>query len=430
MRSRVCPLVASLCVSLFLASCVPITSGDQTLLASVPMGVNVSPPLRPFPVASKFPLKIAYDSWGNINTAAGVYRVDDAVERLKTYFQTEGDYPIADLRVVIRRVKSSHGMSIEGPGTGLSAMRLETGWDITLAVTDWDDRTRAAFEVAASGEAVATKKHEVGKDSDTEQFVRGAPDRALRNVLAELIAKLDARRGDLEALNSRYTAFRAKASAPASVPASGRAAPSARTASGFVLRNTNLVLTNYHVVRDQQQISLNLPNGQSYPGRIVATDPSRDLALIEAVGRPASAGGLALALGTPIRSGETVHAIGYPLGGSLSRRPSIVSGQVSSTVGVGDDISQFRTTAPINPGNSGGPILNQNGQVVGIAASGLVRTDVEAIRFGIKASAAALMLQQVVVASPFDVAVTPTGSLPTEKIFEQSAPFVVLIEVQ
>ena len=200
-------------------------------------------------------------------------------------------------------------------------------------------------------------------------------------------------------------------------------------ASGFVLRDTNLVLTNYHVVRDRRHITLRFPSGESYSGRVISVDSGRDLALIEVLGRPASAGGLVLAPGE-IKIGETVHAIGYPLGDTLSRQPSLVSGQVSSTVGLRDDIAQFRTTAPINPGNSGGPILNQNGQVVGIAAAGIVRTGVEGIRFGIKASAAQLMLRQAVTGSAFDITAAAAGPMPVDKIFEQSAPHVVLIETR
>lgn len=127
-----------------------------------------------------------------------------------------------------------------------------------------------------------------------------------------------------------------------------------------------------------------------------------------------------------------MHAIGYPLGGGLSRQPSIVSGQVSSAVGMGDDIARFRTTAPINPGNSGGPIVNERGQVVGIAAAGLVRQGVEAIRFGIKAATAAVIVQQSRAApTAFDIAVTASPrAMSTADIFAQTAPYVVLIETQ
>jgi S1-C subfamily serine protease len=206
----------------------------------------------------------------------------------------------------------------------------------------------------------------------------------------------------------------------------------ASAGSGFRLRNTNLVLTNDHVVRDKAQIKLVFPSGEEFQGRVVLRDRSNDLALVEARGLTATTGGVVLSLNAELKVGETVHAVGYPLGGGLSRKPSMVSGVISSTSGVGDDISRFRTTAPINPGNSGGPIVNQKGEIIGIATSGLVRREVEAIRFGIRASAAALLLQQAQATTAFDVRVTPAAPHPRspDQIFQDVSPHVVLIEAR
>lgn len=210
------------------------------------------------------------------------------------------------------------------------------------------------------------------------------------------------------------------------------APPAAATASGsgFLLRNSNLVLTNYHVVAGRTQVRLVFPSGEEYEGRVAFRDRSNDLALVEARGLAGAGRGLVVAVNAQIKVGETVHALGYPLGAGLSRQPSMVSGAVSSTVGLDDDISRFRTTAPINPGDSGGPIVNARGQVVGIAVAGLVRQDIEAIRFGIKASAAALILQQARVTTGFDIAVEPAegATRGPEEVFERISPHVVLIE--
>ncbi|MBI3637309.1 MAG: trypsin-like peptidase domain-containing protein [Candidatus Rokubacteria bacterium] len=213
-------------------------------------------------------------------------------------------------------------------------------------------------------------------------------------------------------------------------PAARDAAVSA--GSGFLLRNTNYVLTNYHVVKDGGSIKLTFPSGEEYQGRVAVRDRANDLALVEVRGLAPSPAGLTLATDGEVKVGEMVHALGYPLGSGLSRKPSLVSGVVSSTVGMDDDITRFRTTAPINPGTSGGPLINSRGDVVGIAAAGLVRSEVEAIRFAVKASAATLLLRQIPTISTFDVKVVPKDSLPRapERIFEEASPYVVLIEAK
>jgi S1-C subfamily serine protease len=202
--------------------------------------------------------------------------------------------------------------------------------------------------------------------------------------------------------------------------------------SGFLLRHTNLILTNDHVVHERTGITIRFPNGEEYPGRVVTRDRSNDLALVEARGLSPGPRGVTVAVNAAIRIGESIHAVGYPLGASLSRQPSMVSGTISSTVGIEDDIARFRMTAPINQGNSGGPIVKTRGQVVGVAVAGLLRDGVQAIRFGIKASAAALILRQIPIATAFDIVVTPTpaGDRRPDEIFNEISPSVVLIETQ
>jgi S1-C subfamily serine protease len=223
----------------------------------------------------------------------------------------------------------------------------------------------------------------------------------------------------------------ARPAAPQSGPPTA-AQPSTTSGSGFLLRQTNLILTNYHVVRERRELTLRFPSGEEYRGRVVAQDRSNDLALVEARGLTPSSRGVVVAINTGIKVGEPIHALGYPLGAGLSRQPSMVSGTVSSTLGLEDDIARFRMTAPINPGNSGGPVVNARGQVIGVAAAGLVREGVEAIRFGIKASTAALILQQAQVTTAFDVVVSPATAAPRapDQIFSELAPAVVLIETR
>lgn len=200
--------------------------------------------------------------------------------------------------------------------------------------------------------------------------------------------------------------------------------------SGFLLRGTTHILTSLHVVQGMKTIRVSFPTGETYPTKIVAGDANNDLALLQVQGMQAKAGGFAADLGTEVEPGERVHALGCPLGAQLSRRPSIVSGEVSAATGLGDNIAQFRMTNPINEGNSGGPVINSRGLLVGVAASGMIQRGVQGIRFGTKISVAMLILRRARLARKFSIAVVPKGRLTAVEIFRENSPFVVLIETR
>ena len=200
--------------------------------------------------------------------------------------------------------------------------------------------------------------------------------------------------------------------------------------SGFLLRGTSHILTSYHVVQGAAHIRISFPSGATYPGAVTAKDANNDLALVLVQGMRPKREGFVPDFAAPVRPGEPVHALGYPLGSRLSRNPSIVSGQVSATTGLEDNIAQFRMTAPINEGNSGGPVINAHGTLIGIAAAGLVQQGVEAVRFATKISAAGVLLGQAQLARKFSISVQPKqeGPLPPHEIFRRYSPHVVLIE--
>lgn len=137
--------------------------------------------------------------------------------------------------------------------------------------------------------------------------------------------------------------------------------------SGFILTSDGLIVTNKHVVSGEQYTyEVSLPDGSVYPATVVARDPFVDLAVlkIEATGLPTAELGSSDAL----KIGQSVLAVGNALGefeNSVSL--GIVSGVGRQLAIDGDGLDDLiQTDAAINPGNSGGPLVNLEGQVVGI----------------------------------------------------------------
>jgi putative serine protease PepD len=137
--------------------------------------------------------------------------------------------------------------------------------------------------------------------------------------------------------------------------------------SGFVIDRKGYILTNNHVVAKAQKITVTLVNGKKLPASLVGRDPVSDLAVIKI---PAASVDAVAVLGDSdqVRVGQKAIAIGNPFGLSHSLTTGIVSAlnrEIRTQDGIHiDDLIQ--TDAAINPGNSGGPLLNSNGEVIGI----------------------------------------------------------------
>ncbi len=134
--------------------------------------------------------------------------------------------------------------------------------------------------------------------------------------------------------------------------------------SGFVISSDGYILTNNHVVHEANLIKIKLAEGKEYDAKVVGRDPKTDLALLKAEG----ASGLhALQLGDSdsLKVGNWVVAVGSPFGLEQTVTAGIVSAK-GRVIGSGPYDSFIQTDASINPGNSGGPLLNMEGEVVGI----------------------------------------------------------------
>src|SRR5216684_2883553 len=139
--------------------------------------------------------------------------------------------------------------------------------------------------------------------------------------------------------------------------------------SGVAIGIQGEILTNSHVVENCAKITVQLSSNNSQTSLLVARDQKNDLAVIRIDTAPASV--TAFRDGTPIRAGDTVVALGYPLTGLLASSANLSVGNVSAVAGLGDDYRYFQISAPVQSGNSGGPLLDASGHLVGIVTAKL-----------------------------------------------------------
>jgi Do/DeqQ family serine protease len=134
--------------------------------------------------------------------------------------------------------------------------------------------------------------------------------------------------------------------------------------SGVIIDTQGHILTNFHVIKGADEITVRLHSKKELPGRIVGTDQKTDLAVI----RIASEGVTAALLGDSekIQVGEWAIAIGSPFGLEQTVTVGVISATGRSEVGIVPYENFIQTDASINPGNSGGPLLNARGEVIGI----------------------------------------------------------------
>ncbi|WP_246523795.1 S1C family serine protease [Neoroseomonas eburnea] len=233
--------------------------------------------------------------------------------------------------------------------------------------------------------------------------------------------------------------------APLPAPAAAAAAPvppgtprpdpraRASTGTGFVV-GADQVLTNYHVVQSCRRLFvasaegriLNVPEGP-------AIDPRRDLALLRVPGNP----GPALAFrANPVRRGESVVTYGFPLAGLLSSGPTLTTGEVSALAGLRDNQTQFQISAPVQQGNSGGPLLDRQGNVIGVIVSKLNAARIaqstgdipQNVNFAVKGTEAIDFLRRNGV-TPL-MRESPGAERPAAEVGEQAHPSTVLIRCE
>lgn len=132
--------------------------------------------------------------------------------------------------------------------------------------------------------------------------------------------------------------------------------------SGVIIRSDGIVVTNAHVVGNNQVVTIELATGTEMQGRVLGRDPQLDIAVvhIDGQGLPSAR----LGDSDQLQIGQTAIAIGNPLGFERTVTSGIISA-IGRSLGGGME-QLIQTDAAINPGNSGGPLLNSAGEVIGI----------------------------------------------------------------
>ena len=162
-------------------------------------------------------------------------------------------------------------------------------------------------------------------------------------------------------------------------PAVIRLIGSDRSGSGFAIDSEGHILTNAHVVRGAGSLTAEFANGTQATPVVIGIDDSHDIALLKV---EADLIDFHLTFARSGRVGETVMALGYPLG--LAGGLTVTTGIISALDRNFDQVIYLQTDAAINPGNSGGPLLNLRGQVVGMNTSGFRGDIAQGIGFAIR----------------------------------------------
>lgn len=163
--------------------------------------------------------------------------------------------------------------------------------------------------------------------------------------------------------------------AQAQVPAQPGATPLApsspqrvATGTGFFITADGYFVTCFHVIVGSQSVALRNLKGQTFAARVVLTDRANDLAILKAEGtfKP-----LPVAASGEMRRGAAIVTMGFPNVRQQGIEPKVTDGIINSFSGANNDPRVFQVSAPVQTGNSGGPLVNMEGNVVGVVASKL-----------------------------------------------------------
>ncbi len=166
------------------------------------------------------------------------------------------------------------------------------------------------------------------------------------------------------------------------------------TGSGFIINKEGDIITNAHVVSGADKVTVILKDGRQIEGKVLGSDELTDIAVIQV--KADNLPTVSLGSSQSVQPGDWAIAIGNPLGLDNTVTAGIISaiGRNSGQIGVDKRVSFIQTDAAINPGNSGGPLLNQNGEVIGVNTA--IIQGAQGLGFSIPIETAQRISQQII----------------------------------
>lgn len=135
----------------------------------------------------------------------------------------------------------------------------------------------------------------------------------------------------------------------------------------FAVSPKGHLVTNHHVIEGATDIVVRFPNGKNLPARVITSTASTDLAVLKV--ETSNLPYLTFSSSRNVDIGDEVFTIGYPLAQMLGTDAKFTNGVISAKSGLEGEPVAYQITVPVQPGNSGGPLVNDNGQVVGVITS-------------------------------------------------------------
>jgi len=192
------------------------------------------------------------------------------------------------------------------------------------------------------------------------------------------IGSVELMRSELGKIKNSQSSLIRKINSTASEPKNER--PANYGGTGFALTANGYVLTNLHVIKDAESITVVDNNGNSYKARVIRTDSQYDLAILKIADdnfTPLSNLPYRLKQ-NGVAMGDEVYTLGFPKDDAVFNQ-----GYVSSKTGYNGDSTQYQVSIPVNPGNSGGPLLDQHGNIIGVISAR--QSQVDGATFAVKA---------------------------------------------